>query len=114
MSSLTQVASMGTATEPLLDQRFAAALSLQAAIVLAGSPDTSGMATEDRVSASRRRTFAWTVLRDPVTVAHTSRWVLAAAPLGLLETFTAGGAAAITDAALAQAADVLWDYLAEA
>lgn len=114
MATLTQVAAMGLAVDVTLDQRWGAALSGQAAAVLGEAYDTQSMSNDDRTSWAKRRTFAWTVLRDPVGVAHASRWVLAVAPLGLIEAFIAGGSAAIADAALVGAADVLWDYLAEA
>jgi hypothetical protein len=41
------------------------------------------------------------------------RWALAAAPLGLLETYLANGSVGINDAALINAVEILWDSLAE-
>lgn len=111
---LTDVAAMGTAVDAALDSRFAAALALQAAEVLASPSDQADLDTATRLTLSRRRSFAWTVLKAPVAVAKQARWVLAAAPLPLLSTFKAGGSAAITDAELRSAARVLWDHLAEA
>jgi hypothetical protein len=40
--------------------------------------------------------------------------VLAAAPLPILDAYLAGGTSSITDAQLRNAAEVLWNYLAEA
>ena len=114
MATLVQIATMGMAVDAPLDQRFAAALCDRAATVLQETPPGYSMEVESRVHASRRRSFAWVVLKDPVRVALMARWVLAAAPLPVLATYLVGGQVAVTDAQLSQAATALWDYLAEA
>jgi hypothetical protein len=117
MPNLVNIATMATAVDPELDQRVAAALVLGTVKVLSG-PSTQDDPTaetpmKDRMLSIRRRRFAFVVLDDPAAQVQRIRWALAAAPLGLLETYLANGSVGINDAALIKAIEVVWDSLAE-